>query len=608
MATPAFQSIVPSIVPFRVPIPVRDLLSRILGITELERVYDVLHSMGGHRSIADRLLESLRISQETSDADLARIPAVGPTLITANHPFGILEGAVLASLLGRVRKDIRFLANGILTALPEAAEMTIAVDPISGSKAVAGNGQGWRRALGHLQDGGLLVVFPAGEVSSFHWRDRAVADRDWNPDIARMLAIAARKGCRVSVVPAYVKGANSSFFQIAGLAHPGIRTALLGRELLNKRGCHIEVRFGVPITTDKLRAMQSEKEQIDYLRWRTYLLASRQRFKPRTASPLTRQKERAAQLQPVAEPLPAQEIAAEVAALPSGCLLNRSGELAVYLTRAPQIPKVLHEIGRLREITFREAGEGTGKALDLDEFDPRYLHLFVWNRTKLEVAGAYRLAQTDVARQRFGIHGLYTATLFAFGDDFLQRLGPALELGRSFIRKEYQKGFAPLLLLWKGIGTYVAMNPQYKTLFGPVSISNQYQAVSRELMMSYLEKYALLREWSGLVRNRFALPARLLKGAHRPAFPQSGFEIEDLATVLSDVEPSEAGVPVLLRQYLRLGGKLLGFNVDPGFANALDGLILVNLTKTEPKLLERYLGKEEAATFLKFQKENHGTI
>jgi putative hemolysin len=246
-------------------------------------------------------------------------------------------------------------------------------------------------------------------------------------------------------------------------------------------------------------------------------------------------------------------------------------------------------------------------ALDLDEYDAHYLHLFVWNARKQELVGAYRLAGTDTVRKRFGVRGLYTASLFHYGDPFLDRLGPALELGRSFVRHEYQKGFAPLLLLWKGIGAFVARNPRYKILFGPVSISNQYQAVSRELMVSFLEKYALLHDWAGLVRNRRAPEGGRLKGAHRPVFPERGLDIEDLSAAVSDIEQKPAGVPVLLRQYLRLGGKLLGFNVDPMFANALDGLILVNLTKTEPKLLERYLGVHQAATFLEFQKGNNAT-
>jgi putative hemolysin len=180
-------------------------------------------------------------------------------------------------------------------------------------------------------------------------------------------------------------------------------------------------------------------------------------------------------------------------------------------------------------------------------------------------------------------------------------MGPALELGRSFVRPEYQRGFAPLLLLWKGIGKFVARNPRYKVLFGPVSISNRYQSISRELMVSFLERRASLREWMGLVRRRnpFRGPRLLM--------PAADFDLEDLSDAVSDLEPDGAGVPVLLRQYLKLGGRLLAFNVDPDFADALDGLIVVDLTRTEPKLLARYLGKSEAAQFLAFQKGTYGT-
>jgi putative hemolysin len=607
MASVVFQSIIPNIVPFRVPHSIQKLLGRVLGIDEIGRVYELLRSMGEGSSIADRLLDVLAVSYTASDVDLARIPRKGPTIVTVNHPFGILEGAVLSSLLEQIRPDVRFLANGILMAVPEVRAMVIPVDVMSGRGTVASNGTGLKRSLEHLEKDGMLVIFPAGEVSHFRWKDKAVTDAEWSPAVARMVRIAARKGCRVSVVPAYVEGANSRLFQIAGIAHPGFRTALLGRELLNKRGRRVEVRAGAPIASDKLLVISTEREQTDYLRWRTYLLASRERFKPRTGLPLPRRTEMKSNSEPIAGPMPAGEVAAEIAALPSRCLLDRSGDLEVYLANAPEIPKSMRELGRLREITFRAAGEGTGKPLDVDEFDAHYFHLFVWNARKQELVGAYRLARTDVVRKTAGVRGLYTATLFQYDDAFLDRLGPALELGRSFVRQEYQKGFAPLLLLWKGIGAYIARNPQYKILFGPVSISNQYEAVSRELMVSFLEKFALLRGWAGLVRNRCAFRGRLLTGAHRPVFPNSGFDIEDLSTVVGDIEQKQPGVPVLLRQYLRLGGKLVGFNVDPKFGNALDGLILVDLTKTDPKLLERYLGKSEAATFLDFQKGNYGT-
>ncbi len=401
-----FQSVIPSIIPFRAPRSIQALLGRWLGIDEIERVYGVLKGMDAGRTMAERLLDFLAVTYDISEADLDRIPRSGPAIVTMNHPFGILEGAVLASLLGQIRRDVRVLANGILTNVPELRETIIAVDPIAGSRAVARNGYGLRRSLEHLAGGGLLVVFPAGEVSHYQWKRKAIADPEWHPVVARLVGIAARKGCGVPVVPAFVEGANSPMFHLAGLAHARFRTALLVRELLNKRGRQVEIRVGAPIPADKLLAMPSAREQTDYLRWRTYLLASREPFKPLTSSPLRR--ERASPMEPAAAAVCGEVMAAEITALPAGSLLDRSGDLEVYIAEASRIPQTLHELGRLREITFRAAGEGTGKALDLDEFDDHYLHLFVWQARKQEVVGAYRLAGTDAARKRAGVRGLYT--------------------------------------------------------------------------------------------------------------------------------------------------------------------------------------------------------
>jgi putative hemolysin len=396
-------------------------------------------------------------------------------------------------------------------------------------------------------------------------------------------------------------------FQTAGLIHPRVRTALLARELLNKKGTRVDLRIGTPIAGEKLLAIATDEERIQYLRWRTYLLATRNQFKPKTSLPLAIRKSHPSPVEPIAQAVNPAMMFDEIASLSPDRYLAKSGDLVVYLAPAGLVPSVLREIGRLREITFRAVGEGTGRAADIDAFDAHYLHLFVWNEKESEVVGAYRLGATDVIQRKTGLKGLYTASLFKYDDAFLARLGPALELGRSFVRAEYQKAFAPLLLLWKGIGKYVASNPRYKVLFGPVSISNQYQSISRELMVSFLERHASVRELVGLVSNRNPFRRHGAARMQQPDVPNTVFGIDELSDVVSDLEPNRAGLPVLLRQYLRLGGRLLGFNVDPEFANALDGLILVDLTRTEPKLLDRYLGAAQAAQFLAFQREHNGT-
>jgi putative hemolysin len=559
--------------------------AKLLGLDELRRTYE---SIRQSRGIAQALLGRLQVEVLVADSELARIPKSGPCVVVSNHPRGILDGAVLISVLQRVRSDVRVLANEILASIPEVEELVIPVDVFHGSRR---NSAGLRAAMEHLESGGLLLVFPAGAVSHFLWSKGESQDPEWRANIVRLIRMSKAKPL---IAPVFLDGTNSFLFHAAGMVHPLLRTAMLARELNNKRRSTALVRIGKPVDPDKLAAFASDAERIEYLRWRTYLLGSGGGPKAQTSKPL-RRRFRKAEFEPVAEGIPSARLEQDIRALPAESLLAASGDLVAYLATADRLPHVLPEIGRLREVTFRAAGEGTGRSTDLDRFDDHYWHLFLWNRKLREVAGAYRLKGSE-----FGPQALYTNTLFRFGQEFLDRMGPALELGRSFIRAEYQKGFAPLLLLWKGIGKFVARHPRYKVLFGPVSISNQYQAMSRELMISFLEQRASLEGWMRLVRPRHA-PARL-------GTPMLCSDLEELAEVVSDVEARDTGVPVLLRQYLKLGGKLLSFNVDPDFSNALDGLIVVDLTRTAPNLLDRYLGKEESAAFLAYQKGNYGTL
>ena len=350
------------------------------------------------------------------------------------------------------------------------------------------------------------------------------------------------------------------------------------------------MRIGNVISSKKLQAYTDDTSLIHYLRHRTYLLQGRERKSSPVVGSVT----------PVVAPVSPALLAAEIAALPAEQTLVESGELAVVLARAQEVPHALREIGRLREVTFRAAGEGTGAEIDLDAFDAHYLHLFIWNREKREIVGAYRLGPSDEIVKKHGKNGLYTSRLFAYKRGFLERIQPALEMGRSFVRVEYQRSYAPLLLLWKGIGAFIVKNPKYKVLFGPVSISNDYNPKSRQLIVSFLKAYNQAPELTPLVRARspFKHKPRKLSGAS-PWERDAAWDIDDLSAVIADMETDQKGVPILLKQYLKLGGKLVGFNVDAQFANALDGLIVVDLTRTDPRVLERYMGKSGAAEFLK---------
>ena len=264
----------------------------------------------------------------------------------------------------------------------------------------------------------------------------------------------------------------------------------------------------------------------------------------------------------------------------------------MFLAEASQIPTALREIGRLRELTYRAIGEGTGRQLDLDSFDERYLHLFSWDHKRKQIVGAYRLGRTDRIMAAEGVHGLYTRTLFRYDERLMARLSPALELGRSFVRIEYQKNYNALLLLWKGIGRFVATHPQYRVLFGPVSISCRYSDSSHRLLMAFLQQNHLDSDLAELVE---AINPRLVNPAPARAIPRS---VEEANQLVTEAESDGKGVPILLRQYLKLDAKLIGFNVDPQFGDALDALMMVDLTKVDAAILNRYMGRHATAQFL----------
>ncbi len=303
---------------------------------------------------------------------------------------------------------------------------------------------------------------------------------------------------------------------------------------------------------------------------------------------------------PVAPPGDVACMETELEALVPAERLLEGERFRVVAAPAGRIPALLHEIGRLREISFRAVGEGTGRALDLDVFDRHYLHLLVWDRHERRLAGAYRLAASDRLLPVFGERGLYTATLFRYRAGFFSRLGPAWELGRSFVRPEYQRSSAALLLLWKGIARLVAREPRRRVLFGAVSVSERYTPRSRALLARHLLRWSGAPELAALVVARRPLRLARSERAAVDAQVASLSSAADLSGAIAALEPDGKGLPVLVREYLKLGGRFLATSLDPGFGNVLDALVVVDLAAAERRLLEFHLGREEAARFLAF--------
>ncbi len=539
----------------------------------------------------ETLLAEMRIGLSVGANDQARIPASGPVVVVANHPYGVLDGAILTVLLTRVRPDVKVLTNFLLADVPELQRHCIFVDPFQSDRSVESNRRALREALAWLQQGGMLAIFPAGEVSQWQMPAAQIVDPAWNDTAVRLI-----RKTGATALPVYFCGHNSVGFQLMGMIHPKLRAAFLLQEFLKQEGKTVEVRVGSAIPADALEAIRVEGEATEYLRWRTYLLARRKKAEAPWQAGL-RSKLVFRIQEPVAAPASAELLAKEVARLPEDWRLAESSELAVYLGTAQEIPQLLQEVGRLREVTFRAAGEGTGKSRDLDAFDDYYSHIVLWHKKKRELVGAYRAGNTAEIMAERGVSGLYTNTLFRYDERIFQKLGPALELGRSFVRQEYQRQYAPLLLLWKGIARMVARRPEIPVLFGAVSISNDYSEASREMIYRFFEAHMEQDELAGLIEPRRPFRSGLVRRWDCRGMVHALRDLDELSEPITDVEADGKGLPILLRQYAKIGGKLLGFNVDRKFSNVLDSLVVVDLRQTEPAVLERYMGREGATRF-----------
>jgi putative hemolysin len=568
--------------------PHNRLLEPILFPKKLEEAWAESEAETRGIGIFERFLDRLGVHWMCPAEDLAHVPRKGPVVVVANHPFGMVEGAVMGALLARMRPDVRFLANSLLGGIPGLEEFVIPVDPFGG--AAQDNWRFVRQSVRWLRKGGVLVTFPAGEVASLRLPKLEIADPEWNETIGGLIRLSGSP-----TIPIYFYGSNGPAFHIAGLVHPRMRTALLPLELLNKKGVTIRVSVGRVISAETLTHLPTDRQRVDYLRTRTLLLEERHRQAP----PLWKFE---LPKPAVVPPIAAQTLRAEVEKLNANRLLAESGEIQVWIAKSAEIPNVLREIGRLRELTFRKVGEGTGRSLDIDRFDAHYRHLWLWNKATSEVCGAYRLTGTDeIPESSKPDTKLYTGTLFKFRPGLIQSLHPALELGRSFVRPEYQRSYQALLLLWKGIGAWVARNPRYRILFGPVSISREYAEASRALMVSYFEHHLTDPQLAGAATPRKEFRVRPLRSCDLRTLTPLLSGIDELSDAVADVERDGKGLPVLLRQYLNLGGAMVAFNVDNAFSGVVDGLVIVDLCRLSPRLLTKYLGAEGAERFTKEQ-------
>ena len=542
----------------------RPMLRALARWSRLDDIDRLLQDQGHLRGFdfIGATLDFLGARYEVDPAQLVRVPARGGLVVVANHPSGALDALALLDALGRVRRDVRIVANEMLSLVAPLQDLLLPVR-VFGGGAEAGSVRALERALA---DGQCLVVFPAGEVSRIGLR--GVRDGRWRNGFVRLARAAG-----VPVLPVRIGARNSALFYGASALYKPAATALLAREMFERRARPLQLHVGDPmrIAADGDVAGQAcrVREAMDALG-----------------------RDKAPRMAPLARPGPRAAIAREIArAEPLGETADGKRILLVTPSAGSVLLQdpLLLELGRLRELAFRRVGEGTGRHRDLDAFDPHYQHVLVWDASAARIAGAYRMARGARVLAERGLGGLYTASLFRYSDDAIPRLAEGMELGRSFVAPEYW-GSRSLDYLWQGIGAYLRRHPGVRYLYGAVSISAALPRMAREQIVAYYQRY---------YAHPQDLAASLRPFAYFAAPPCYGELEADTAFDLLRANLASLGtaVPMLYRQYTDLcepgGARFLAFGVDPDFSDSIDGLIEVDLQRLHPRKRRRYLQSRE---------------
>lgn len=550
------------------------LLTEVSGLKRLERFYEGIEDLEDMEFVA-AVLDRLELELDLAPQDLDHIPREGGVMFVSNHPYGAIDGLTLLRVLGQQRPDLKVMANFLMQQLQPLRDRFIGVNPFEQYTSKS-SFQGMRQAMEHLKEGKALAVFPAGEVSSWRTELKAVADPRWKTP-----AIKLAQHAGVPVVPVWFDGANSLLFQVLGMIHPNLRTLALPNEMLRMRGRSLRMRIGKPIPPKDIAAFSSTDQLTRYLRAKTYSLGSGLQVKRELFNPLRfpqRPKE-------VVEPVNAEVLERELAGI-ADLKLNTQAEFDLYLATSHRIPNVLREIGRMRETTFRIVGEGTNKSIDLDEFDLYYDHLFLWDRDKRRLVGAYRIGDGRRIMARYGKRGFYTNTLFRMDRPMERVLRRSFELGRSFIAQEYQRQRLPLFMLWRGLLLHITANPDQQYLIGPVSISGTYSRFSRTLIMEFVQQNHYDHAMAMHVRPRNRFRIKPDKADSEALVQASMADLKKMDRLIAEVDPHETAMPVLLKKYLLLNARIIGFNRDPRFNDALDGLMVLDLRKLPERTIE----------------------
>jgi putative hemolysin len=546
------------------------LAPALMKLLKLDKVNDVYSPISEFKSFefTDKMLTELGIEYEIDEEDLKNIPKTEPFIAIANHPYGGIDGLIMVSILNRIRPDLKVLANYLLQQIPPIKDNIIAVNPFDNAKKSSLNVQGLKELLGYLKEH-PIAIFPAGEVSALSLNTLKITDKKWDPSVGKILLHS-----KIKILPIYFSGHNSLAFNLLGLINPSLRTVKLPSELLNKNQ-KIKVRIGKPILPKIIEEFENSDDLLRFVRAKTYALGSGMEVKRFFNINL----KRLIRARPIIDETSSIDIVKNIENIQNDCVF-KTDNFEVYISNAYNIPFILKEITRLREITFRLVGEGTNRSFDTDEFDLYYKHLFIWDADKKKIAGAYRLGLGDELYKQFGKKGFYLNQLFKIKKDFGPILKESIELGRSFITVEYQRKPLSLMLLWKGINEFLKQNKgRYNYMIGPVSISGEFSNLSKDLLVAYIRHNHFDKALSKMVKPRKKFKYFYHEDDKKLLLDKHMDDIKLLDNLIGDIETNHAKIPILVKKYLKLKGKIIAFNVDPKFNNSLDGFLIININE-----------------------------
>ncbi len=546
------------------------MVLKVTRISNMNRRYDTMKHLDAPEFV-EAVLEQYEIDYEIPEEDLKRLPKEGPYITISNHPLGGIDGIILLKLMLKHRTDYKVMANFLLQRFEPLADYIFPVNPFEDRKEVKSSLTGFKNAMMHLKEGHPLGIFPAGEVST-HKTGKMIVDKEWEETAIKLI-----RKAEVPVVPIYFHARNSKlFYRLARIADV-FRTAKLPSEVYTQRNRPIKVRIGQPISVKTQEEQTTLEEYSELLRKKTYILANayaKERLIDQLPSTLKLPK----QPRKIVTAVRTEVIEGEVEKLiEKDRRMLQSKNYEVFLAPAKEMPFILKEIGRQREITFREIGEGTNNAIDIDKFDAYYHHMFLWDNKAKVIAGAYRMGLGSEIFAKYGIDGFYLQDLFRFEPELFGMMKQSIEMGRAYIIKEYQQKPMPLFLLWKGIVHTTLRHPEHKYLIGGVSISNQFSNFSKSLMIEFMKSHYWDPYVAQYVHPKKEFKVKLKDADKEFVFDETQADLNKFDRMIDEVEPGSLRLPVLIKKYIKQNAKVVAFNVDPLFNNSVDGLMYIKI-------------------------------